>query len=147
MAIGNRSSLGQKQDGRSRFTRLTAAPYPRRLAAEKIPPFNLRGTIEVISNFQPPNSIQTLSEQDTRPSIGNGGQAGEVGAAPTFTANNSLARMSIHQLMTWTRLGGQLALLREIPRGMAVDLTLNGRKSNWRLVGGSRPKDAVLGGI
>jgi len=147
MAGDNQASLGQTQDGRSRFTRLTAASYPQRLAAEKVPPFNLRGTIEVISNSQPPTSIQTLSVQDTRPSIGNGGQAGEEGAATLFSANNSSAGMSIHELMTWTRLGGKLALRREIPRGMAIDLILNSRKSELRLARGSRPKDEVVRGI
>jgi len=147
MAVGNNSSLGQTQDGRSRFTRLTAASFPRRLAAEKVPPFNLYATVEIIRESQFPNSSQALSAQDTRPSISNDEQAGEVGVASASSANNPSARMPIHQLLIWTQLGGRLELRREIPRGMAVDLILNGRKSEWRLVRGSCPRDEVLRGV
>ncbi len=55
--------------------------------------------------------------------------------------------MPVHQLLTWTRVDGHLALLSEIPMGMAVDLVLNGFKSEWRLVRGSCPRDEVLRGI
>jgi hypothetical protein len=147
MAVDNHGSMGQTQDGRSRFTRLTAGWFPQRPGARKVPPFDLQSTVELVREYQLPNSTQTLSAQDTRPSIGNNGQAGEVGGAPTFSALNSSARMSIRQLMTWTQLGGRLELRREIPRGMAIDLILKGRKSELRLARGSRPKDEVLRGI
>ena len=55
--------------------------------------------------------------------------------------------MPIHQLLTWTRVEGRLVLRREIPVGMAVNLMLNGFKSEWRLVRGSCPRDEVLRGI
>lgn len=147
MAADNRASLGQTQNERSRFTRLTAGWFPQRPGARKVPPFDLQSTVELLRESQLPNSSQALSAQDTRPSIGNDGQAGEVGVSATFSEKSSSARMSIRQLMTWTQLGGRLELRREIPRGMAVDLILKGRKSELRLARGSRPKDEVLRGI
>jgi hypothetical protein len=55
--------------------------------------------------------------------------------------------MPTHQLLAWTLVDGHLELRREIPEGMAVDLVLNGLKSQWRLVRGCRPRDEVLRGI
>ena len=55
--------------------------------------------------------------------------------------------MPIHQLLTWTQVEGRLALLSDIPDGMAVNLMLNGFKSEWQLVRGSCPRDEVLRGI
>jgi len=147
MAVDNHASLGQTRDRGSRFTRLTAGWFPQRPGAQKAPPFDLKSTIELLRESQLPNSSQALSAQDTRPSIGNDRQAGEVGVSATLPAKSSSARMSIRQLMTWTQLGGRLELRREIPRGMAVDLILKGRKSELRLARGSRPKDEVLRGI
>jgi len=150
MAVGNNGSPGQAEHGRGRFARLTAAAFPRRLEAHKVPPFDLRGTIEVLSKSQTPDSRRVLAEQDTRPRFGKIRQNGAertVGVVPIFSAGESGARMPIHQLLAWTRVDGYLAIHREIPRGMTVDLVLNGQKSKWRLVRGSRPRDEVLRGI
>lgn len=150
MAVGSNGSPGQAEHGRSRFARLTAASFPRRLAAHRVPPFDLRGTIEVISGSQMPDSRRVLAEQDTRPSIGKVRQDGAertIKGVSMFAPRKSRSRMPIHQLLAWTRVDGYLAIHREIPRGMTVDLVLNGPKSNWRLVRGSRPRDEVLRGI
>ena len=150
MAVGSNGSQGQAEHGLSRFTRLTAASYPRRPAEQKIPPFDLRGTIEVISKSRKPNSGWGLAERETRPSIGKDRQNGAertIKGVPMFAPRKSGSRMPIHQLLAWTRVDGYLAIQREIPRGMTVDLVLNGPKSNWRLVRGSRPRDEVLRGI
>ena len=150
MAVGNNGSPGQAEHGRGRFARLTAASFPRRLAAHRVPPFDLRGTIEILSKPQTLDSRQVLAEQDTRPSIGKFRQNGAertVGVVPLFASRKSGIRMPIHQLLTWTRVEGRLVLRREIPVGMAVNLMLNGFKSEWRLVRGSCPRDEVLRGI
>ena len=55
--------------------------------------------------------------------------------------------MPIHQLLTWTQVEGRLELRRKIPRGMTVDLVLDGGKGEWRLVRGSRPRDEVVRGV
>ena len=150
MAVGNNGSPGQAERGWSRFARLTAPSFPRRLAALKVPPFDLRGTIEVISQSQTPDSRRVLAKQDTRPSIGKVRQNGAeraVGVLPAFAARKSGSRMPIHELLMWTLVDGRLALRREIPMGMAVDFVLNGYKSKWRLVRGSMPRDEVLRGV
>ena len=150
MAVGNNGSPGQAERGWSRFARLTAASFPRRLAARSVPPFDLRGTIEVISKSQTPDSRRVLAERDTRPSISKVRQNGAertVGVVPLFAARKSGTRMPIHQLLTWTQVDGRLALRRKIPMGTALDFVLNGYKSEWRLVRGSRPRDEVLRGI
>ena len=150
MAVGSNGSQGQAEHGLSRFTRLTAASYPGRPAEQKIPPFDLRGTIEVISKSRKPNSGWGLAERETRPSIGKDRQNGAdrtIRIAPLFVAGMSGARMPIHQLLTWTQVEGRLELRRKIPRGMAVDLVLDGGKGEWRLVRGSRPRDEVVRGV
>ena len=150
MAVGNNGSPGQAERGWSGFARLTAASFPRRLAAHRVPPFDLRGTIEVISKPQTPDSRRVLAEQDTRPRFGkvrHNGAERTVGVVPLFAARKSATRMPIHQLLAWTRVDGYLAIHREIPRGMTVDLVLNGFKSEWRLVRGNSPRDEVLRGV
>ena len=150
MAVGNNGSPGQAEQGWSRFARLTAASFPRRLAVHRVPPFDLRGTVEVISKSQTPDSRRMLAKQDTRPSIGKVRQNGAdrtAGVGPLIAARKSGTRMPIHQLLTWTQVEGHLELRREIPRGMTVDLVLDGVKSEWRLVRGSCPRDEVLRGV
>ena len=147
MAMVSNSSQGRSQDGGSRFTRLTAAFYPRRPVEKKTPPFDLRATVDIIRGPETSNSHENLAAQDTRPSISVVKQNGGVGAEHVVAANKSTARMPIHQLLSWTRLDGHLELNREIPRGMALDLMLKGRKSEWRMVRGSTPRDEVLRGV
>ena len=147
MAVGSYGSPGRSQDGRSRFTRLTAAFYPHRPAAKKTPPFDLRATVDIIRGPETSNSRKDWGAQDTRPSIRMVRQNGGVGVEHIVVVNKSPARVPIHQLLSWTRLDGHLELHREIPRGMALDLMLKGRKSKWRLVRGSTPRDEVLRGV
>ena len=147
MAVGSNNSPGRSQDGWSRFMRLTAAFYPQRFAAKKTPPFDLRATVDIIRGPKTSNAHEDLAAQDTRPSIGMAMQDGGVGVEHIFDVDKSPARMPIHQLLSWTRLDGHLELHREIPRGMALDLMLKGRKSKWRLVRGSTPRDEVLRGV
>ena len=66
MAVGNNGSPGQAERGWERFARLTAPSFPRRLAAHRVPPFDLRGTIEILSKPQTLDSKRVLAEQDTR---------------------------------------------------------------------------------
>jgi len=115
MAVGNKGSPSRSQDGGSRFTRLTAAFYPQRPAAEKTPPFDLRATVDIIRGPETSNSHEELAAQDTRPSISVARQNGGVEVEHKFAVNKSPARMPIHQLLTWTRLDGHLELHREIP--------------------------------
>ena len=147
MAVGSNGSPGQLLDRGSRFARLTAAFYPQRPMAKKTPPFDLRATVDIIRGPKTSNSYEDLAAQDTRPSISMDRQNGGVGAEHIFAVNKSPARVPIHQLLSWTRLDGHLELHREIPRGMALDLLLKGRKSEWRLVRGSTPRDEVLRGV
>ena len=109
-----------------------------------LPPFDLRATVR---ESPPLNSSQVLAAQDTRPSIGNIRQNGGFGVDPILGADKSQTRMSIHEILIWTRLDGHMELRREVPRGMAIDLILKGRKSECRLARGSWPRDEVLRGI
>ena len=150
MAVGNNGSPGQAERGWERFARLTAPSFPRRLAAHRVPPFDLRGTIEILSKPQTLDSKRVLAEQDTRPRFGKVRQDGAertVGVAPLFAARKLGNGMPVHQLLMWTRVDGHLALLSEIPVGMTVNLMPNGFTSEWRLVRGSCPRDEVLRGI
>jgi hypothetical protein len=147
MAVGNDDSPNQSQDRGSRFARLTAAAYTQRPPARRMPPFDLHATVELIRESPTLNSSQVLAAQDTRPSIGKIRQSGGFGVEPILEAGKSQTRMSIHEILIWTRLDGHMELRREIPRGMALDLVLKGRKSEWRLVRGSWPRDEVLRGV
>ena len=147
MAVGSNGSPRRSRYGGRRFTRPTAASYPQRPAAKKIPPFDLRATVDIIGGLETSASHENLAGQDTRPSISMDRQNGGFGAEHMVAASKSPARIPIHQLLFWTRLDGHLELHREIPRGMTIDLMLKGRKSEWRLVRGSTPKDEVLRGI
>lgn len=147
MAVRNKGSPDLSQDGGNRFARLTAASYWRRPPDHRTPPFDLHSTVELVKESPPLNSSQVLAAQETRPSFGKIRSNGGPGEEPISGADKSQTRMSIHEILIWTRLDGHMELRREIPRGMAIDLILKGRKSECRLARGSWPRDEVLRGI
>ena len=147
MAVGNIGTPSQVQHGWSRFARLTAESYPDRLTPHEIPPFYLHAKIGEISKSQPPSLARATAIKDTRQTNSNGRQNGGARGVPASAAEKPVARMPIHLLLAWTQVEGYLAVRREVPNGMTVDLLLNGLQSEWRLVRGSWPRDEVLRGV
>ena len=147
MAVGNNGTPSQAQREWSRFARLTAESYPDRLTPHEIPPFDLHAKIGEISKSQPPSLVRVIATKDTGLSNSNGRQNGGARGVPASAAELPQTRMPIHLLLAWTKVEGYLALGREVPIGMAVDLVLNGLQSEWRLVRGSWPRDEVLRGV
>lgn len=150
MAVGETGSPGEARYEQTRLARLSAVLYGERRAVHKAPDHSRQGALDRFSASQTQSSIRPMVEQDTRPITGKvrlNLAERKVSAVPIFAARNAGAKMPTHQLLTWTQVDGHLALRREIPRGMAVDLVLNGLKSEWRLVRGSCPRDEVLRGI
>ena len=147
VAEGGKGARATEQKASHRFARLTAASYPTRQAQDRIPPFDLRGTIEVISSSEVPNLARALAEQDTRPSLGSTAYVRAWDPRSDDSEKRESIRMPIRDLLSWTRLDGHLAIDRVIPRGMTLNLLLEGRKSKWRLVRGNFPKDEVVRGV
>ena len=67
--------------------------------------------------------------------------------APVFGVRPHDARMTTHQLMTWTRVDGRMKLRRPLSKGTTVNLILKGAKSECKIVRGSSPRDEVLYGV
>lgn len=150
MAGGENDSPAETKYEQTRLARLSAALYGESRAVQKAPDHPRHRTLDRFSPSQTHSSIRPLAEQDTRPITGKvrlNLAERKVSVVPIFAARSAGARMPTHQLLTWTQVDGHLALRREIPRGMALDLVLNGLKSDWRLVRGSCPRDEVLRGI
>ncbi len=148
--MGSNGSPGEKRYEQTRLARLSAVLTAERRAVQKAPDHPRHAPLDRIIVSQTQSLIKALAEQDTRPITGKvrlNLAERTVSVVPIFAAGNTAARMPIHQLLTWTQVDGRLALRREIPTGMAVDLALNGSKSKWRLVRGSSPKDEVLHGV
>jgi hypothetical protein len=150
MAVGENGSPGEARYEQTRLARLSAVLFGERRAVHKAREHPRHGALDRFSPPQTQSSIRPLAEQDTRPITGKvrlNLSERKVSVVPIFAARNARDRMPTHQLLTWTQVDGHLALRREIPRGMALDLVLNGLKSEWRLVRGSCPRDEVLRGI
>ncbi len=147
MALGKNGSAGVARQERTRLARLTAALYLGRLNAQK-PPGHVRPTaLDLIRRSRILDAGRVADAPQTRAGTDKVGQNGGVSVVPAFAARKSASRMPIHELLAWTLLDGHLALLSEIPTGMAVNLILKGFKSEWQLVRGSSPRDEVLRGV